>query len=120
MGTARVEQQRTRLSRRALVAPFAGTIVGLEVDPGDSVRPGQILMRVHSDVRQVRFVGHGEQVVHERHVLFVRLGNADRRVDGGDLRVVVRLGFLNTALDFADVVEVLPQARAVPRTQSLL
>jgi RND family efflux transporter MFP subunit len=55
VGTARVEQQRTRLSRQALVAPFAGTIVGLEVDPGDSVRPGQILMRVHSDVRQVRF-----------------------------------------------------------------
>lgn len=52
---ARVEQQRTVLSRKALVAPFAGTIVGLEVDPGDSVRAGQILMRVHSDVRQVRF-----------------------------------------------------------------
>jgi len=52
---ARVEQQRIVLSRKALVAPFAGTIVGLEVDPGDSVRAGQILMRVHSDVRQVRF-----------------------------------------------------------------
>jgi multidrug resistance efflux pump len=55
VGRARVDQQRIQLSRKALVAPFAGTIVGLEVDPGDSVGPGQILMRVHSDVRQVRF-----------------------------------------------------------------
>ncbi len=52
---ARVDQQRLQLDRKSLVAPFAGTIVGLEVDPGDSVGPGQLLMRVHSDVRQVRF-----------------------------------------------------------------
>jgi RND family efflux transporter MFP subunit len=55
VGRARVDQQRIQLSRKVLTAPFAGTIVGLEVDPGDSVGAGQILMRVHSDVRQVRF-----------------------------------------------------------------
>jgi multidrug efflux pump subunit AcrA (membrane-fusion protein) len=55
MSRARVEQQRIQLSRKVLSAPFSGTIVGLEVDPGDSVGAGQILMRVHSDVRQVRF-----------------------------------------------------------------
>lgn len=55
MGKANVSQQRLRLERRLLVAPFAGTVVALEVDPGDSVVAGQVVLRILNDERQVRF-----------------------------------------------------------------
>jgi HlyD family secretion protein len=55
MGRAHVSQQRLRRERRLLTAPFAGTVVSLEADPGDSVVAGQIVLRVLSDDRQVRF-----------------------------------------------------------------
>lgn len=55
MGRATVSQQRQRRERRLLTAPFAGTVVSLEVDPGDSVVAGQVVLRVLSDDRQVRF-----------------------------------------------------------------
>jgi RND family efflux transporter MFP subunit len=55
VGKARVTQQQLVVSRRTLVAPFAGTVVGVSVDPGDSVTRGQIVLRVVSDDRQVRF-----------------------------------------------------------------
>lgn len=55
VGQARVSQQKLRVSRRTLVAPFAGNVVGVDVDPGDSVNPGQVVVRVVSEDRQVRF-----------------------------------------------------------------
>jgi multidrug efflux pump subunit AcrA (membrane-fusion protein) len=55
VGQARLNQQKLVMSRRTLVAPFAGTVVGLGVDPGDSVTPGQIVLRVLSEDRQIRF-----------------------------------------------------------------
>jgi multidrug efflux pump subunit AcrA (membrane-fusion protein) len=55
VGQARVSQQKLRVSRRTLVAPFAGSVVGVDVDPGDSVSPGQVVVRVVSEDRQVRF-----------------------------------------------------------------
>ena len=55
VGQARVSQQKLRVSRRTLVAPFAGIVVGVDVDPGDSVNPGQVVVRVVSEDRQVRF-----------------------------------------------------------------
>src|SRR5690606_32053708 len=36
-------------------APFAGTLVSCDVDPGDSVSAGQVLARVSTDDRHVRF-----------------------------------------------------------------
>jgi multidrug efflux pump subunit AcrA (membrane-fusion protein) len=55
MGRAQVSQQRLRRERRVLTAPFAGTVATLDVDPGDSVLAGQVVLRILSDDRQVRF-----------------------------------------------------------------
>jgi multidrug efflux pump subunit AcrA (membrane-fusion protein) len=55
MGRARVSQQQLRHDRRVLTAPFAGTVAALDVDVGDSVVAGQIVLRILSDDRQVRF-----------------------------------------------------------------
>ena len=55
LGRVQLGQQRLRADRQTLVAPFAGTVVALDVDPGDSVVPGQIVMRILSQDRQVRF-----------------------------------------------------------------
>jgi RND family efflux transporter MFP subunit len=55
MGRAQVSQQRLRRDRRVLTAPFAGTVASLDVDPGDSVVAGQVVLRIVSDDRQVRF-----------------------------------------------------------------
>jgi multidrug efflux pump subunit AcrA (membrane-fusion protein) len=56
MGGARYAQQRLRVTRSTLVAPFAGAVVTSDaVVPGDSVAAGQVLARVFSVDRQVRF-----------------------------------------------------------------
>jgi multidrug efflux pump subunit AcrA (membrane-fusion protein) len=55
MGRAQVSQQRLFRERRTLTAPFTGTVVTLDVDPGDSVVAGQVVLRIASDDRQVRF-----------------------------------------------------------------
>lgn len=55
MGRVQVNQQRLRRERRTLVAPFAGTVVALDADPGDSVIAGQVVLRILSDDREVRF-----------------------------------------------------------------
>lgn len=54
-GQAQLRQQRLVADRRMLTAPFAGTVVDLGVDPGDSVRAGQVVMRILSNGREVRF-----------------------------------------------------------------
>ena len=57
VGLSRIalDQQRMRAGRQMLTAPFAGTVVALDVDRGDSVGAGQIVMRILSEERQVRF-----------------------------------------------------------------
>ena len=57
MGVSRIalKQQRMRATRQTLTAPFAGTVISLGVDSGDSVASGQIVMRILSGDRQVRF-----------------------------------------------------------------
>lgn len=50
-----LNQQRLRATRQTLTAPFAGTVVSLNADMGGSVTAGQIVMRILSDDRQVRF-----------------------------------------------------------------
>jgi HlyD family secretion protein len=55
MARERVDQQRLRRDRRVLTAPFVGTVASLDVDPGDSVVAGQVVLRILSDDRQVRF-----------------------------------------------------------------
>lgn len=57
LGVSRIalKQQRLRATRQTLTAPFAGTVIALGVDAGDSVSAGQIVMRILSGERQVRF-----------------------------------------------------------------
>lgn len=57
VGASRIalSQQRLRATRQTLTAPFAGTVVSLGVDAGDSVTSGQIVLRILSEDRQVRF-----------------------------------------------------------------
>ena len=52
MGRAQVSQQRLRRDRQVLTAPFAGTVASLEVDLGDSVVAGQVVLRIVSDDRK--------------------------------------------------------------------
>ena len=67
-----------------LTAPFAGTVVALDVDRGDSVGAGQIVLRILSDERQVRFAfppgevrGAGEAVSIRLAGTRLRRGTAD-------------------------------------------
>jgi multidrug efflux pump subunit AcrA (membrane-fusion protein) len=66
MGRAQVSQQQLRRERKTLIAPFAGTVVTLDVDPGDSVVAGQIVLRISSDDRQVRFALPPDEPTPER------------------------------------------------------
>lgn len=52
---AQLQQHKLHAQRRMLTAPFDGTVIGLDVDPGDSVTAGQVVMRILSDGREVRF-----------------------------------------------------------------
>ncbi len=65
MGRAKLLMQKSREARYRLRAPFAGTLVACDVDPGDSVRAGQILARVISDDRHVRFALPPDQTPEE-------------------------------------------------------
>lgn len=62
MGRARLLQQTLRARRHTLEAPFDGVLVGIDVDPGDSVAARQILARVITDERQIRFAIPREQL----------------------------------------------------------
>ena len=57
MGVSRIalKRQRLRAKRQTLLAPFAGTVIGLGADEGDSVREGQVVLRIVGRDRQVRF-----------------------------------------------------------------
>jgi membrane fusion protein, multidrug efflux system len=65
MGRARVAQQKLRARRHTLEAPFDGVLVSCDVDPGDSVGAGQIVARVITHDRQVRFALPREQLPRE-------------------------------------------------------
>jgi len=62
MGRARVAQQKLRSRRHTLEAPFDGVLVSCDVDPGDSVAAGQVVARVITDDRRVRFALPREQL----------------------------------------------------------
>jgi multidrug efflux pump subunit AcrA (membrane-fusion protein) len=51
-----------RAKRHTIEAPFDGVLVSCDVDPGDSVAAGQVLARVITDDRQVRFAFPREQL----------------------------------------------------------
>ena len=55
LGRISVSRERLRANRQLLTAPFAGTVVALGVDPGDSVVAGQVVLRILSQDLQVNF-----------------------------------------------------------------
>jgi RND family efflux transporter MFP subunit len=55
MGRARLAQQQLRANKHRIDAPFAGTLVSIDVDEGDSVSAGQVLAHLMSDDRVIRF-----------------------------------------------------------------
>ena len=57
LGASRIQlvQQRFRARLQTLTAPFSGTVLALDVNTGDSVSAGQVVLRILSDDRQVRF-----------------------------------------------------------------
>jgi len=57
LGASRIQvlQQRLHATRQTLTAPFSGTVVALDVNTGDSVVAGQVVLRILSEDRQVRF-----------------------------------------------------------------
>ena len=84
VGVSRLQlsQQRLRATRQTLTAPFTGTVVSLEVDAGASVRAGQIVVRISSDDRQVRFAfPPGELAGSETPPVVVQLSGTDSSVD---------------------------------------
>jgi RND family efflux transporter MFP subunit len=84
MGRARQAQSKLRSRRHTIEAPFDGVLVSCDVDPGDSVAPGQVLARMITDDRQVRFAFPREQLpgADDMHVLLsLPTGIARVRVD---------------------------------------
>src|SRR5437762_1024552 len=71
------------------------------------------LEREHA--RDVRRECKSDQIHHQMDVLLERIGDTDRRLRHLPLlaSAVVRLHFLNAALELADVVEILVEARAI-------
>lgn len=57
VGVSRLQlsQQRLRATRQTLTAPFAGIVASIDVAPGGSVVAGQVVVRIASEDRQVRF-----------------------------------------------------------------
>jgi RND family efflux transporter MFP subunit len=55
MARAKFKEQRIVADRHKLVAPIAGVVIVSDIGPGDSVTSSQVLARVVSDDRQVRF-----------------------------------------------------------------
>jgi multidrug efflux pump subunit AcrA (membrane-fusion protein) len=111
VGKARVTQQQLVVSRRTLVAPFAGIVVGVSVDPGDSVTRGQLVLRVVSDDRQVRFAFPPNALEQDRDVTI--------ELEGTTLSVQAKVSTVRPEVDpssqlvfgTAPLPEVLPEAQ---------
>jgi RND family efflux transporter MFP subunit len=84
MGVSRIalRQQRMRVTRQTLTAPFAGTVISLGVDVGDSVSAGQVVMRILSQELQVRFAfPPGELAAFRERRVTLQLEGSQDRVD---------------------------------------
>jgi len=83
LGASRIQlkQQELLATRQTLTAPFAGTVIALDVDAGDSVTAGQIVLRILSDDRQVRFAfPPGDMPASGSRAVAVRLTGTDSSV----------------------------------------
>lgn len=90
MGRAQVSQQRLRRDRQVLTAPFDGMVASLDVDRGDSVVAGQVVLRIVSDDRQVRFAFPPGELV-EREVAI--------KLKGTDVTIAAEVTALRPEID---------------------
>lgn len=90
MGRAQVSQQRLRRDRQVLTAPFEGMVASLDVDRGDSVVAGQVVLRIVSDDRQVRFAFPPGELV-ERQVAI--------KLKGTDVAIAAEVTALRPEID---------------------
>jgi HlyD family secretion protein len=90
MGRAQVSQQRMRRDRQVLTAPFAGMVASLDVDLGDSVVAGQVVLRIVSDDRQVRFAFPPGELVEQQVAL---------KLKGTDLAITADVTALRPEID---------------------
>lgn len=113
MGRARLAQQVLRADRHRIEAPFTGTLVSIDVDRGDSVSAGQVLVRVISDERVIRFaVPRDELAQHPLFEVLVRLKD-----QAGGLRAAVSAirPEVDTAAQLVFATAAVPeQVRALP------
>jgi RND family efflux transporter MFP subunit len=89
VGRISVSRERLRANRQLLTAPFAGTVVALGVDPGDSVVAGQVVLRILSEGLQVNFAVPPQALPSgSTPELSIRLANTDLtiRTRGATLR----------------------------------
>ena len=70
--------------------------------------------------RRVSLIRHGQQVEHQRCVVFEHLRDAEGRVECDDARAVLRLGPLDAPFDLAHVIQVVGEASAVLRADATL
>ncbi|MEF8792386.1 efflux RND transporter periplasmic adaptor subunit [Thiohalorhabdus sp.] len=92
---ARLEQAKRNLARTRVTAPFAGRITGVEVAPGDRVRPGDPLVAMYdTSALEVRATIPGPRAEAVRHALAGDEGvTAEVRMDGRTLAAQLdRLG----------------------------
>lgn len=102
MGVSRIalKQQRMRATRQTLTAPFAGTVIALGVDSGDSVSSGQIVMRILSSDRQVRFAfPPGELALNTPGSKAAATRRVALRLQGSDQRVLAQVDAVRPEVD---------------------
>lgn len=82
VGRISVSRERLRADRQLLTAPFAGTVVALGVDPGDSVVAGQVVLRILSESLQVNFAFPPQALpAGGRAHVSIRLAHGERTID---------------------------------------
>ena len=89
---------------RQLVMPLGD----IELRVGDVAAFAAHHQREHPG--QVRLEGHCHDVEQQTDMLRIRRGNAERRIEVGDLRAVLLFRALDPAFDLADVVEIVAEA----------
>jgi RND family efflux transporter MFP subunit len=101
MGVSRIalKQQRMRATRQTLTAPFAGTVISLGVDSGDSVASGQIVMRILSGDRQVRFAFPPGELSLPTPGSKAAATTVALRLQGSDQRVIAQVDAVRPEVD---------------------
>src|SRR5215471_16322852 len=64
--------------------------------------------------------GRSDKIEHQANMLIKRIRHTDRGIEGNSIRPIPAFRLLDPALDFADIVEIVRNAYAVPRAEAAL